>query len=89
MVITYWYVELPFPRTHLERPLGQWKTHYPRIILNDIQINMLPANVCKMYSSSTIHNLSDLNTDLSQSLKVKCDAAVGLSPYTGNMYIIC
>ncbi len=39
--------------------------------------NFAPLNVLSsIYSSITIHNLGDLNIDLSLSLKVKCDAAV-------------
>ncbi len=41
----------------------------PQILLYDIQINMLAANICVMYSFPTIHNLGDLNFDLSRSRK--------------------
>ncbi len=47
----------------------------PQTLLCDIQINILPT----MYRSLTAQTVSDL--DVSRSLKVKCDGAVGLPIY--------
>ncbi len=74
-----------FPRTHLKTRKSSGTAEnpaLPQILLCDIQIDMLPANVCLPYRSIVTPNLSDLDFDLSKSLKVKSDGAVGLTCIT-------
>ncbi len=49
----------------------------PKILLCDIQITILPAKLC-ISDTSTTQILSDLDSDLSTSTKVKSDGVIGL-----------
>ena len=64
----------------------RWDSGKPprqQILFCDTQMcgNKPQANICKPYRSATTQNLSDLEFDLSRSLKVKCNGAIGLPIY--------
>ncbi len=64
----------------------RWDSGKPRrqqILLYDTQKggNKPQANICIPFRSATTQNLSDLDFDLSRSLKIKCHGVIGLPIY--------
>ncbi len=55
------------------------KLRRQQILFCDIQIKLVISSI--PYRSATTQNLSDLDFDLSRSLKVKFDSAIGLNIY--------
>ncbi len=71
----------------LNNKKDRWDSGKPHLPTNSLRwypdegdSNLL-TNICIKYRSPTTQNLSDLDFDLSRSLKVKCDSAIGLPIY--------
>ncbi len=80
--IVSWNFEIANLNLKQERPLGQRKTPPAnKLPFCDIQmvVILLLANISIPYRYPTTENLSDLDFDLSRSLKVKSDGVIRLA----------
>ncbi len=57
------------------------RLHKPFLWHIDYRGNKILANICITYMSPTTQNLSEVDFDLSRSLKVKCHGVIGLAIY--------